>query len=51
MLANMLGQFHREIPARAVVLSGAITEAIAVKAGDNVTSRVQNMGSVSLRFV
>jgi 2-oxo-3-hexenedioate decarboxylase len=51
MLANMLGERSREIPAGVVVLSGAITEAVAVKAGDNVTVRVQNMGSASLRFV
>jgi 2-oxo-3-hexenedioate decarboxylase len=34
-----------------MILSGGITEAVAVKAGDNVTLRVQGMGSCSLRFV
>jgi 2-oxo-3-hexenedioate decarboxylase len=32
-------------------LSGGITEAVAVQAGDNVTLRVQGMGSTSIRFV
>ena len=30
---------------------GGITEAVAVQAGDNVTLRIQNLGSVSVRFV
>jgi 2-oxo-3-hexenedioate decarboxylase len=36
---------------RVLILSGGITEAVAVAAGDNVCLRVQGMGSVSLRFV
>jgi 2-oxo-3-hexenedioate decarboxylase len=51
MLANHLGARGQEIPAGALILSGGITEAVAVKAGDNVRLRVQNMGSVSLKFV
>ncbi len=33
-----------------MILSGGVTEAVAVQAGDNVSLRVQGMGSVSLRF-
>jgi 2-oxo-3-hexenedioate decarboxylase len=40
-----------EIPAGSLVLSGAITEAIAVKQGDFVWLRIQDLGTVSVRFV
>lgn len=32
-------------------MTGGVTEAIAVKAGDNVLVRFQDLGSVSMRFV
>lgn len=51
MLANHLGARGEEIPAGALILSGGITEAVAVQAGDAVTLRVQGMGSVGIRFV
>ena len=50
MLANHLGQRDQEIPAGALILSGGITEAVAVAPGDNVCLRVQGMGSITLRF-
>ncbi len=50
MLANHLGARGQEIPAGAIILSGGITEAIAVAAGDTVTLRVHGLGSTSLRF-
>jgi len=50
MLANHLGRRGQEIPAGSLILSGGVTEAVTVNAGDNVTLRVQGMGSVSLRF-
>ena len=50
-LANHLGARGEEIPAGTLILSGGVTEAIAVKPGDNVTLRVQHLGSVSLKFV
>ena len=50
MLANRLGEQGGEIPAGTLFLSGGITEAVAVQAGDAVTLRVQDMGSVSVRF-
>jgi 2-oxo-3-hexenedioate decarboxylase len=51
MLANHLGARGQEIPAGTLILSGGITEAVAVVAGDAVTLRVQGMGSVGLRFI
>jgi len=51
MLANHLGKRGEEIPAGTLILSGGVTEAVAVAAGDNVTLRLQGLGSVSLRFV
>lgn len=51
MLANMLGARGREIPAGTLILTGGVTEAIAVNAGDNINVRFQDLGSVSMRFV
>ena len=51
MLVNHLGRRGQSLPAGSLVLSGGITEAVAVHAGDNVTLRIQNLGSVSVRFV
>jgi 2-oxo-3-hexenedioate decarboxylase len=51
MLANHLGARGQCIPAGSLILSGGITEAVSVQAGDNVTLRIQGMGSTSLRFV
>ena len=50
MLANMLGARGEEIPAGSVILTGGITEAVAVASGDAITLRVQSLGSVSTRF-
>ena len=50
MLANHLGKRGQEIPAGSLILSGGVTEAVTVAAGDHVSLRVQGMGSVSLRF-
>jgi 2-oxo-3-hexenedioate decarboxylase len=51
MLANMLGARGKCIPAGTLILTGGVTEAIAVAAGDSVTARFQHLGSVSMRFV
>ena len=51
MLANHLGARGQEIPAGSFVMTGGVTEAITVKAGDNVLVRYQDLGSVSMRFV
>ena len=49
-LANHLGRQGQEIPAGTLILSGGITEAIPVQAGDHVTLHVQGLGCTSLRF-
>ncbi len=51
MLVNHLASRGQALPAGSLVLSGGITEAIGVEAGDHVTLRMQHLGSVSLRFV
>ena len=51
MLANHLGARGREIPAGTLILSGGITEAVPVQAGDHISLRIQGMGSTSLRFI
>ncbi|GAB3432152.1 2-oxo-3-hexenedioate decarboxylase [Massilia solisilvae] len=50
MLANQLGARGEEIPAGTLILSGGVTEAVAVAAGDNITLRIQDLGSVGMRF-
>ena len=49
-LANHLGARGEEIPAGTTILSGGVTEAIAVAPGDHVNLRIQSLGSVSVRF-
>jgi 2-oxo-3-hexenedioate decarboxylase len=51
MLANHLGERGQEIPAGTFVMTGGVTEAVAVKAGDSVSVRFQDLGTVSMRFV
>ena len=51
MLANHLGRRGKELPAGSLILSGGITEAVAVKAGDSVCLRIQHLGQVSMRFI
>lgn len=50
MLANLLGERGEEIPAGSVILSGAITAAVPVEPGDNVTLRAQGLGTLTMRF-
>ena len=50
MLANHLGARGQEIPAGSFIMTGGATEAIAVKPGDNVAVRFQELGTVSMRF-
>ncbi|MFM2055722.1 MAG: hypothetical protein RLY71_107 [Pseudomonadota bacterium] len=51
MMANHLGARGQEIPAGTFIMTGGVTEAIAVAAGDSVNVRFQDLGSVSMRFV
>ncbi len=50
-LVNHLGARGEEVPAGTLILSGGITEAVAVKPGDHINLRVQGMGSVGCHFV
>jgi 2-oxo-3-hexenedioate decarboxylase len=50
MLANHLAAFGEEIPAGSIILSGGVTEAIAVQAGDSISVQVQELGGVTIRF-
>ncbi|WP_150430344.1 2-oxo-3-hexenedioate decarboxylase [Dechloromonas sp. CZR5] len=51
MLVNILGELGEELPAGSFVMSGGITEAVAVKPGDSIVARFQDLGSVSMRFI
>ena len=50
-LANHLAERGEEIPAGTFIMSGGATEAIAVQAGDAISVRFQDLGSVSMRFI
>src|SRR5574337_4107 len=51
MMANHLGARGQEIPAGSFIMTGGVTEAIAVSAGDAISVRFQDLGTVSMRFV
>ncbi|MDX1733543.1 MAG: fumarylacetoacetate hydrolase family protein, partial [Halioglobus sp.] len=51
MLANMLGERGEEIPAGTFVMTGGVTAAVAVEAGDNICVRYHDLGTLSMRFV
>lgn len=49
-LVNHLATRGERIAAGSIILSGGVTEAIAVGAGDHFCARVQSLGDVSIRF-
>jgi 2-oxo-3-hexenedioate decarboxylase len=51
MLANMMSERGETLKAGSYILSGAITAAVGVKKGDNVTVKFQDLGTISFRFV
>jgi 2-oxo-3-hexenedioate decarboxylase len=51
MLANMLAERGEHIPAGTFIMTGGITEAITVQAGDHIVARYQDLGQVSMTFV
>jgi 2-oxo-3-hexenedioate decarboxylase len=51
MLANMMAARGEEIPAGTFIMTGGITAAVAVEAGDNINVRYQDLGSLGFRFV
>lgn len=51
MMANHLGARGQHIPAGSFIMTGGVTEAVAVQAGDAIAVRFQDLGTVSMRFV
>ena len=51
MLANMFGERGEEIPAGSFILTGGVTAAVAVEAGDSISVRYHALGTISARFV
>jgi len=50
MLVNILHDLGETLPAGSFVMSGGITAAVAVQAGDHINARFQELGSISIRF-
>ncbi len=50
LLVKVLDGLGLDLPAGSFVMSGGITEAIAVKSGDSILARFQELGGVSVRF-
>ena len=51
LLVNLVGELGESLPAGSFIMSGGITEAFAVKPGDHVQARFQELGSVGVRFI
>lgn len=51
MLANMMAERGEVLKAGTFILSGAVTAAMSVKKGDNVTVKFQDLGTLSMKFV
>tara|TARA_R110002111_G_scaffold107734_4_gene166257 strand:+ start:65150 stop:65944 length:795 start_codon:yes stop_codon:yes gene_type:complete len=51
MLVNLLAERAEVLPAGSFVMTGGMTAAVAVEAGDCVTVRYQDLGSITMRFV
>ncbi len=50
-LVNMLAEQGQPLPAGTLVMTGGVTEAFAVVAGDEVRVSAQGVGTVNLRFI
>lgn len=50
MLVNLLAEQGETLPAQSFVMSGAITEAIPVKPGDNIRATFDGMGEIAVQF-
>ena len=49
-LVRWLADSGQALPAGSLVMTGGVTEALSVHAGDHVTARVQDLGTVGVRF-
>lgn len=50
LMVRLLDDMGETMPAGSFVMSGAITQAIAVKPGDHVNARFHELGDISVRF-
>lgn len=50
MLANMLAERGEMIPAGSFIMTGGITAAVAVEAGDTICVRYQDLGTINISF-
>ncbi len=50
MLANFMAERGQSLPAGSLILTGGITEALAVQPGDQVSLRIAQLGSCSIAF-
>jgi 2-oxo-3-hexenedioate decarboxylase len=50
-LVKWLAERNSALPEGSIVMTGGITEAVTVHAGDHVSVRVQHLGTVGVRFV
>jgi 2-oxo-3-hexenedioate decarboxylase len=51
LIANLLSRRGERLKRGDIILTGGVTEALPIKAGDHVRLRVQDLGSVSFRMV
>lgn len=51
LLANMLAERNEVIPAGTFIMTGGITAAVPVKAGDSIKVRYQELGELNMKFV
>lgn len=51
MLVNMLADRGQVLPAGSFVMTGGITAAVAVQAGDSIVVRYQHLGDVTMKFI
>ena len=49
-LVRWLADAGQALPTGSLVMTGGVTEAVAVHSGDHVTARVQHLGTVGVRF-
>ena len=49
-LVRWLADAGQALPTGSLVMTGGVTEAVAVQSGDHVTARVQHLGTVGVRF-
>lgn len=51
MLANMLAERGEEIPAGTFIMTGGVTAAVAIEAGDSISVRYEELGSITINVV